>query len=159
VSHLERTAAVIAESAAAAELHRWIGAAAIGWAAEQPDGAQERLRATVASRLPRQDWPAQRVLLTATDAETGEPVALDRDSGVSLAGAVAASCAGGIAYRAGGRKFVDGGYRINADNADLASGYERMLVLSPLGGHTRLPIAWGSRRGASSRAGSAGSGG
>ena len=34
-------------------------------------------------------------------------------------------------------------YRSNADNADLAAGYARVLVLSPFGGRTRTPLDWG----------------
>lgn len=66
----------------------------------------------------------------------------DRDSRVALADAVAASTAGGPAYRIGDDQYIDGGYRRN-ENADLAAGCERVLVLSPLGGRTRHPLAWG----------------
>lgn len=69
---------------------------------------------------------------------------LDRDSGVSPVDAVAASCAGGLPFRIGDRWYVDGGYRRNADNADLARGCARVLVLSPLGGRTLTPAAWGT---------------
>jgi NTE family protein len=85
------------------------------------------------------------VLITVVDAETGEPVELDRDSGTDLVDAVAASCAGGgLPYRVGGRPFIDGGYRANAENADLAAGYDRVLVLSPLGGRSLHPPEWGT---------------
>jgi NTE family protein len=30
-------------------------------------------------------------------------------------------------------RYIDGGYRSNAENADLAAGYQRVLVLSPFG--------------------------
>ncbi len=53
-----------------------------------------------------------------------------------------ASCSSGAAYRIGDRRYIDGGYRRN-ENADLAAGAERVLVLSPLGGRTRHPLAWG----------------
>jgi NTE family protein len=79
--------------------------------------------------------------MTAVDADTGEEALLDRDSGVDLVDAVAASTAGGPAYRIGDRKLIDGGYRRN-ENADLAAGFERVLVLSPLGGRTLHPLAW-----------------
>ncbi|MFL6179115.1 MAG: patatin-like phospholipase family protein, partial [Actinomycetes bacterium] len=39
--------------------------------------------------------------------------------------------------------YIDGGYRSNADNADLAAGHARVLVLSPLGGRSRTPVEWG----------------
>jgi NTE family protein len=66
----------------------------------------------------------------------------DRHSGVDLADAVAASCAGGLPYSIGDNRYIDGGYRRN-ENADLAAGYERVLVLSPFGGRTRTPLEWG----------------
>lgn len=78
------------------------------------------------------------------DAQTGEPVVFDRDSGVELVDAVAASCAGGFAYAIGDARFIDGGYRANADNADLAVGHARVLVLSPLGGRSFHPVEWGT---------------
>jgi NTE family protein len=56
---------------------------------------------------------------------------------------VAASCASGFAYSIGSSQYIDGGYRSNADNADLAAGYERVLVLSPFGGRSRTPVDWG----------------
>jgi NTE family protein len=37
---------------------------------------------------------------------------------------------------------IDGGYRSN-ENADLAAGSGRVLVLSPLGGRSRAPQDWG----------------
>ncbi len=83
------------------------------------------------------------MLITAVDAQTGEPVVFDRHSGVDLADAVAASCASGFPYRIGDGRYIDGGYRSNAENADLAAGYARVLVLSPFGGRTLTPLEWG----------------
>ena len=68
-------------------------------------------------------WPQRPVLITAVDAATGEPVVFDRHSGVDLVDAVAASCASGLSYRIGDHRYIDGGYRRNAENADLAAGY------------------------------------
>jgi NTE family protein len=45
-------------------------------------------------------------------------------------------------YSIGENRYIDGGYRRN-ENADLAAGYERVLVLSPLGGRTRTLLDWG----------------
>ncbi len=83
------------------------------------------------------------MLITAVDARTGDPVVFDRDSGVSLADAVAASCSSGLPYRIGDHAYIDGGYRRSAENADLATGYGRVLVLSPFGGRTLAPPDWG----------------
>jgi NTE family protein len=84
------------------------------------------------------------VLITAVDAQTGEPAVFDRHSGVDLADAVAASCASGLPYRIGDNQYIDGGYRSNAENADLAAGYARVLVLSPFGGRSLTPVDWGT---------------
>ena len=143
-THLERTDAIIAASADLPDMRRRIGADAIELAAAAGAAGRDRWRETVAARLPSQSWPERRILLTAVDADTGEPVELDRDSGVDLADAVAASCAGGPAYAVGGRRYIDGGYRRSSENADLAMGFERVLVLSPLGGRTRHPAGWRS---------------
>jgi NTE family protein len=143
-SHLERTDAIIAASADLADMRRRIGADAIELAAAVGAAGQEGWRQTVSARLPSQEWPPSAVLLTAVDADSGEPVELDRHSGVDLVDAVAASCAGGPAYAIGARHYVDGGYRRSSENADLAAGCERVLVLSPLGGRTRHPAGWRS---------------
>jgi NTE family protein len=140
---LERTNRIIAASADAADMRRRLGAAALDLAGMAGESAQTRWRATVASRLTRSDWPERRVLFTAVDAQTGESVVFGRHSGVDLVDAVAASCASGFAYGIGDRAYIDGGYRSNADNADVAAGYARVLVLSPLGGRSRTPAAWG----------------
>jgi NTE family protein len=142
-NHLERTDAIIAQASDVVDMRRRMSASALELDASSDDTAQARWRATVAARLPRPEWPTQRLLITAVDARTAEPVVFERDSGVELADAVAASCAGGFAYRIGESWYIDGGYRANADNADLASGCARVLVLSPFGGRTRLPLGWG----------------
>jgi NTE family protein len=137
--HLERTSKIIAAAGDAADMRRRMGAALDSDAASDGSG---RWRATVAARLPSQHWPERTVFVTAVDAVTGKPVVFDRHSGVDLVDAVAASCAGGFAYRIGGSRYIDGGYRRN-ENADLAAGYGRVLVLSPFGGRTRHPLEWG----------------
>jgi NTE family protein len=142
-SHLETTNDVIAGSRDAADMRRKMGAWALSMDAASDPAAQARWRATVASRFTGHDWPSRRMVITAVDADTGAPVAFDQDSGIDLVDAVAASCAGGFAYGIHDRRYLDGGYRTNADNADLAAGYERVLVLSPFGGRTRLPLTWG----------------
>ena len=83
------------------------------------------------------------MLIVAVDAHTGEPVAFDRYSGVDLVDAVAASTSSGPPYGIGERRYIDGGYRRSSENADLAAGYGRVLVLSPLGGRSRAPLEWG----------------
>jgi NTE family protein len=143
VDHLERTGRIIAAADDAADMRRRMGAAAIELAAASDGSGYPRWRATVAARLPSQCWPDRAVLITVVDARTGEPVLFDRHSGVDLVDAVAASTAGGPAYGIGDHRYIDGGYR-SVENADLAAGYGRVLVLSPLGGRSRHPREWGT---------------
>jgi NTE family protein len=145
--HMERTSRIFGAAEDAADLRRRMGAAALDMDAESDGSRQTRWRATVATRLPSQHWPERTVLITAVDARAGEPVVFDRQSGVDLADAVAASCSSGPPYRIDDNRFIDGAYRRN-ENADLAAGYGRVLVLSPLGGRTRAPLGWGMHLGA-----------
>lgn len=72
---------------------------------------QERMD-VVAGRVPVHDWPATPLLLTALDAETGEPHIFDRTCGVPLVTALAASGAvPGLwpVVHAQGRTWIDGG--------------------------------------------------
>lgn len=93
----------------------------------------ERLE-IIAARLPNDEWPEQRLELCAIDAGTGELVRFDRDSGVRLVDAVAASCAvPGVwpPVTIGDRRYIDGGMRSPA-NADLATGADGVLLLAPM---------------------------
>nr|WP_199241073.1 patatin-like phospholipase family protein [Naasia lichenicola] len=139
---MRRTGDIIAASADAADMRRRMGAAAIGLATAA-EGSGPRWRSMVAPRLPRHDWSERPMLITAVDAETGEPTVFDRSSGVELVDAVAASTSSGTAYPIGGHWYIDGGYRASAKNADLAAGSARVLVLSPFGGAARTPAEWG----------------
>jgi NTE family protein len=139
--HLERTSRIIAAAADPTDMRRRMGAAALEMAGASDSSTQAQWRATVAARLPSQQWPQRPMIITAVNAHTGEPVLFDRSSEVGLVDAVAASCAGGFAYRIGDDQFIDGGYRADV-NADLAVGYGRVLVIAPLGNRTRKPQAW-----------------
>ena len=95
---------------------------------------EEVRRQAIEARLPVHEWPAQPLVVTAIDAATGELSLLDRDSGVSLVDAVAASCAvPGVwpPVTIEGRRYIDGGARSLA-NADLAAGHDRVLVVVPM---------------------------
>ncbi len=142
--HLDRIGRIIAASEDMADMRRRMGAAALDMDAASDGSWQAQWRATVAARLPNQVWPERTVLITAVDAQTGEPVVFDRHSGVDLVDAVAASCSSGRPYRIGPGRYIDGGYRTNAENADLAAGYERVLVLSPFSGRSLTPVGWGT---------------
>ena len=141
--HMRRTSEIIAAAEDAADMRRRLGAAALEMDAASDGFGQTQWRATVAARLPSQHWPQRTVLITAVDAHTGEPVVFDRHSGVDLVDAVAASTANGFPYCSGDSRYIDGGYRRSSENADLAAGYGRVLVLSPLGGRSRAPLEWG----------------
>ena len=130
-------AALLADATSAQDIQRRVGAYAL---AASTVSEADRL-AAVGSRLPSPQWPARRLLLVAVDAETGEPRVFGRDSDVDLVDAVAASCAvPGIwpPVTIGGHRYVDGGIR-SSDNADLASGHARIVVLSPLGPDSPFP--------------------
>lgn len=142
LDHLDRMTRIIAASRDATDLRRRLAAAALEREAASDGTWSARWRAVVAARLPRQDWPARRVLLTALDALTGRSVVLDGTSGVDLVDAVAASCSSGLPYRTADRAYLDGGFRRN-ENADLAAGHARVLVLAPFGGATLTPPEWG----------------
>ena len=141
--HLDRMRALIASASDPADLRRRIGAAALERDAASDGSWSAQWRTTVAARLPQQGWPERALVLTAVDAGTGQAVLLDRRSGVDLADAVAASCASALPYRLGERMLLDGAYR-RGENADLAVGHDRVLVLSPLGGRSLHPLAWRS---------------
>ena len=100
-----------------------------------PTVSEAERRTIIETRLPVPTWPRTRLLIVAVDTETGEEYIMDRESGVSLVDAVAASCAvPGIwpPVTLAGRRYMDGGVR-SATNADLARGYDRILILNPLG--------------------------
>jgi NTE family protein len=117
-----------------AEFRRRVGALAL--AAEKAGltpTEQERLE-VIGSRLVSREWPDRALTTTAVDAATGEFRTFDRSSGVPLLQAVAASCAVPGVYppvTIGDRRYVDGGMR-SAANADLAQGYDRVVVLAPI---------------------------
>jgi NTE family protein len=96
--------------------------------------AAER-RKVIENRLPSRDWPAVPFKVTAVDADTGEFVVFGAASEVSLVDAVSASCAiPGVwpVVTIAGRRYIDGGMRSPA-NADLAAGYERVVIAAPVG--------------------------
>ncbi|RKR75118.1 patatin-like phospholipase family protein [Frondihabitans australicus] len=144
--HLARLRAIIDASESVDDFRRRMGSAAL----EREDGDESagswtsRWHETTAARLPGATWPDRRVVITAIDARTGEPALFERDGGVSLVDAVAASTSSGLPYRVDGLPYLDGGFRRN-ENADLAAGSESVLVLSPLGGRTLHPLPWRTR--------------
>ncbi len=109
---------------------RRVGAMAMRTETESEDAR----RKVIESRIPMAEWPAGKLQVTAVDAVSGEFTVFDASSGVSLVDAVGASCAvPGIwpPVTINGRRYVDGGMR-SGTNADLAAGYERVVVIAPL---------------------------
>ena len=105
------------------------------WALEAPTVTEAERRSVIAERLPSHAWPDGMLLIVAVDTETGQTKIFDRLSGTSLVDAVSASCAvPGIwpPVTINGRRYMDGGAR-SSDNADLALGYARTVIISPMG--------------------------
>jgi len=104
-----------------------VGAQAL--AAQTPAEAEELAR--VSFMLRGADWSDRGFGCVAVDAEDGQVRVLTRDSGGSLAQAVAASCSlPGISppITIQGRRYMDGGFGSVA-NADLVEGYDTVMVL------------------------------
>ncbi len=96
-----------------------------------------RFRELVDLELPA-IWPSTKFLATAVDADSGEFVVLSAATGVPLADAVASSiCVPGIfpPVPVGGRLLLDGGLR-SGTSADLAAGYDSIIVIAPIGSRT-----------------------
>src|ERR1700692_35563 len=151
----ERMRAIGAAAISAADLQRAMGEFGLESDSILGPGAEQR-RAMVAARLPRREWPERPMIVVAVNAHTGELAAFDRESGVELVDAVTASSAlPGLVptVSINGARYIDGGVR-SPDNADLASGYANVVVLSPLGGRgadragqfegLRRPPEWGT---------------
>lgn len=129
---------VMGEAESAREIQRRMGA----WALAADTVPEPTRRAVVEGRLPSHEWPERAIKLVAVEASTGETAVFDRDSTVSLVDAVAASSAvPGVwpPVTIGARRYIDGGVR-SADNADLAVGWSEIVILSPLGYDSPLPL-------------------
>lgn len=129
---------VMGEAESAREIQRRMGA----WALAAETVPEPTRRAVVEGRLPSHEWPERAIKLVAVEAGTGETAVFDRDSTVSLVDAVAASSAvPGVwpPVTIGARRYIDGGVR-SADNADLAVGWSEIVILSPLGYDSPLPL-------------------
>jgi NTE family protein len=100
-------------------------------------------REVIAQRLPSHDWPERALRVTAIDIATGELVVFDRESGVGLVDAVAASCAvPGVwpPVTIAGRRYMDGGIASSV-NLDVASDCDVAVVLVPGGADAPAPFA------------------
>lgn len=98
-----------------------------------PPGGKERIE-VIRSRIGLDGWPDRDLRVTAVEAESGAFVAFDKDSGIDLVHAVAASCAVPLVWPAvtiDGKHYLDGGMRSTA-NVDLATGADAIVVLAPI---------------------------
>jgi NTE family protein len=92
-------------------------------------------REVIAQRLPSHVWPERALRVTAIDVDTGELALFDRDSGVALVDAVAASCAVPGAWppvTIADRRYMDGGIG-STINLHLAADCAEAVVLVPAG--------------------------
>ncbi|WP_172798249.1 patatin-like phospholipase family protein [Mycobacterium sp. GA-1285] len=108
---------------------------------------EEVRRSVIEQRLPSHDWPDRDLRITAIDTETGELVAFDRASGVSLVDAVAASCAvPGVwpPVTIGERRFMDGGVGSTV-NLAVADDCDSVVALIPQGLSSPSPFGAGAR--------------
>jgi NTE family protein len=126
---IHRFAEATAGASSPEEMRRAIGAMALAArTVEEPVR-----RAVIEGRLPGGSWPSRDLRITAVEAETGELVVFDRNRGVHVVDAVAASCAvPGIwpPVTIGAHRYIDGGVRSLA-NADLVAGCDPVVVVSP----------------------------
>lgn len=102
-------------------------------------------RQVIAQRLPSRDWPHRVLRLTAIDVAAGELVVFDRQSGVDLVDAVAASCAVPGAWppvTIAGRRYMDGGVASSV-NLGVAADCDAAVVLVPSGADAPSPFGDG----------------
>lgn len=102
-------------------------------------------RDVIAHRLPSHDWPDRDLRLTAIDVATGELTVFDRDAGVDLVDAVAASCAVPGAWppvTIGDRHYMDGGVASSV-NLVVAADCDTAVVLVPSGVDAPSPFGAG----------------
>jgi NTE family protein len=117
------------EGGSGAEILQRIGALA----SAVPTVPESQRREVIASRLQVHSWPQSRVEIVAVDVQSGERIIFTRDSGVELVDAVMASGALPYVYppaTINQRRYIDGGCYSIA-NLDLATGFDRVLVLQP----------------------------
>lgn len=103
-------------------------------------------RNVIAQRLPSHDWPDRMLRISAIDTETGELVMFDRNSGVGLVDAVAASCAVPAVWppvTIGQHRYMDGGVGSSVNMA-LANDCAVAVVLVPSGRSTPSPFGDGA---------------
>ncbi|MFC8511824.1 patatin-like phospholipase family protein [Streptomyces sp. NPDC057257] len=122
----------------AVDARRRIGVMAL----KAPTVSEAERRVVIEGRLLSHSWPLSELKIVAVDADTGIERVFDIESGVGLVDAVAASCAVPGTWppvSIGRRRYIDGGVR-SGENADLAAGCDRVLILQVMAipGNTEL---------------------
>jgi NTE family protein len=146
-------AAMLAPNITTAEKLQKIGAVALSTATV----TEAVRRDVIAHRLPSHDWPDRVLRISAIDTASGELVAFDKNSGVGLVDAVAASCAvPGVwpPVTIGDRRYMDGGVGSSVNMA-LAHDCDVAVVLVPSGRSTPSPFGDGAAEEVDAFAGSA----
>ncbi|GAS90405.1 patatin-like phospholipase family protein [Mycolicibacterium brisbanense] len=114
-------------------------------ALDTPTVSEAVRREVISARLPSHEWPQRVLRISAVDIDRGELVGFDRDSGVGLVDAVAASCAvPGVwpVVTIGDRRYMDGGVSSSV-NMVLAADCDVAVVLVPSGKNTPSPFGAG----------------
>jgi len=115
------------------EVLAWIGAQARAAGTRVSVGSRLEV---VMARLPIHQWPERRLLVTAIDTEDGAFVTWDRTSGArcrwpSLRAVPSRGVYPPVTINQ--RRYMDGGVR-STTNADVAAGFEVVLIVAPMGG-------------------------
>ncbi|MFZ0981549.1 MAG: patatin-like phospholipase family protein [Candidatus Acidiferrales bacterium] len=127
---IEKMAKAMSSTGPADQARAELGA----WALQAETGSEDEFVARFARSIgdyPEGSWP-DRFACTAVDASDGSFVVWNKESGVSLARAVASSCSvPGIAppVTLRGRRYMDGGMR-SPTNADVAKGFDVVFLVA-----------------------------
>lgn len=143
VSELFLTALLGAGRTKAQKLQQ-IGAVALDVSRRGGTVPESVRRSVIAHRLPSHDWPERTLRVTGIVIATGELVVFDKDSGIGLVDAVAASCAVPGAWppvTIGDRQFMDGGVS-SAVNMSAVLDCAVAVALVPSG--VDAPSPWGT---------------
>ncbi|HEX2902647.1 MAG TPA: patatin-like phospholipase family protein [Jatrophihabitans sp.] len=129
-------AEAVAGAGSAEQARSRIGALALAATTISP----ARRRQEIAELVPRTDWPATELRITAVSAQTGRLRIFRAADGVALLDAVGASCAVPGVWPPvwiGGEAYVDGAVR-SPLNLSVAAGHQQVLVLAPMAGPAGL---------------------
>lgn len=141
ITELFISAMMVPDATTAQKLQR-IGEIALS----TPTVAESVRREVIAARLPGHTWPDRTLRVAAIDTATGELIRFDRQSGVGLVDAVAASCAVPGAWppvTIGDRRYMDGGVG-STINLTLVDDCDTAVVLVPSGRDRLSPFGGGA---------------